>query len=100
MSCMIPIINLHKKWSIIPNKNDQRFVSECILRIINHKIKDDDKINIVKIINKLEKDGARGIILGCTDLPILLSNQRLNIPVINTMEILEDAAVNYLMNKI
>ena len=34
-----------KKWNIeliIPDEVDQRFVSECIIRIINNKVKDDD----------------------------------------------------------
>lgn len=90
-----------KKWNIdvvTPNQTDQHFVSECIIRIINHKVKDDDKKNMIKIIKKLEKDGARGIILGCTDLPLLLSDQDANIPVINTTQILEDSAVNNLIN--
>lgn len=86
--------------SITPDQPDQQFVSECILRIINNQIKDDDKIKMVKIIEKLEKEGARGIILGCTELPLLISDQDAKIPIINTTEILEDSSVNNLINKI
>lgn len=99
--------NLHanelSKWniaSIMPDDNSQCFVSECILRIINNKIKDDDKIRMIKIIEKMEKEGARGIILGCTELPLLISDQDANIPIINTTQILEDSSVNNLINKI
>ncbi len=92
-----------KKWnieSITPSEIDQNFVSECILRIINNKIKDNDKKKMIKIIEKLEKEGAGGIILGCTDLPLLISDQDANVPIINTTQILEDSSVNHLINKI
>jgi len=91
------------KWnieSITPNDTDQQFVSECIIRIINNQIRDNDKIRMIKIIEKLEKKGARGILLGCTDLPLLISDQDANIPIINTTQILEDSSVNKLINKI
>ncbi len=86
--------------STIPDEDSQRFVSECILKIINNQIKDDDKIRMIKIIEKLEKEGAEGIILGCTELPLLISDQDAKIPIINTTEILEDSSVNNLINKI
>lgn len=82
---------------IIPNETDQRFVSECIIRIINHQGRDDDLKAMIKIIEKLEKKGAMGIILGCTDLPLLLSDQDANILIINTTRVLEDAVVNHLV---
>ncbi len=83
---------------VLPNKQDQRFVSECIIRIINQQVKRDDKKRMVQIIEKLEKVGAGGIILGCTDLPLLLSGDDAGVPIINTMRILEDSAVNHLSN--
>jgi|ETNmetMinimDraft_2_1059921.scaffolds.fasta_scaffold96889_1 aspartate racemase len=92
-----------RKWnieSITPEDTSQHFVSECILRIINNQVKDNDKIRMIKIIKKLEKVGARGIILGCTELPLLISDQDANIPIINTTEILEDSSINNLINKI
>ncbi len=92
-----------KKWnieSITPVQSDQQFVSGCILRIINNNITKDDKKQMIKIIEKLEKGGARGIILGCTELSLLISDQDAKIPIINTTEILEDSSINNLINKI
>lgn len=82
---------------VIPNEADQHFVSECIIRIINNQGSDDDRKIIVEIIRKLEKEGATGIILGCTDLPLLLSGQDANIPIISTMRVLEDSAIKHLV---
>ena len=84
---------------VIPNQIDQRFVSECIVRIINNTINDDDKEKMIKIIKTLEKEGAQAIILGCTDLPLLISKFKSNVPIINTMELLENAAVSSLLGE-
>ena len=88
-----------KKWNIdivVPTQTDQDSVSECIIRIINHKVKDDDKKNLIKIIKKLENAGAEGIILGCTDLPLLINETDANLKIINTITVLEDASVEFL----
>ena len=49
---------------------------------------------MMQIITKLDKQGAEAIILGCTDLPLLVSKLPLILPVINTIEVLENAAIN------
>ena len=78
---------------IVPNNLDQSFISECIVRIINQKIKNTDKKKLLEIMNKLVKQGADGIILGCTDLPLLVNQLLLDVPLINTTEVLENIAV-------
>ncbi len=82
---------------VTPDQTDQTFVSKCILKIINHKVRNNDKARLIDIIKKLQKKDVQGIILGCTDLPLLLSDQDVNIPLINTTHILEDVAVNNLI---
>ena len=70
------------------------------MRIVNNDINEKDKKGMIAIIEKLEKRGAKGIVLGCTDLPLLLSDQDVDMPVINTTQILEDAAVDQLIGKL
>ena len=76
---------------VTPNSEDQKFISECILKIIKNTTSDNDKDRIVKIIKTF--NGIDGIILGCTDLPRFLSNLNLNIPIINTTAVLENATI-------
>ena len=52
----------------------------------------------IAIKNQLEKEGAEAVILGCTDLPILLSQVRVGLPLVDTMGILEDVAVEHLVS--
>ena len=83
--------------AIIPNQLDQIIISKCIQRIINNQTKETDKASILEIINKLKKKGAEAIILGCTELPILISKKEVNIQLINTLEILENSSVRKLL---
>ena len=83
---------------VLPEEKEQQFLSECIVRIVNSRSSEEDKTKLRKIIKKLEEKGVQGIILGCTDLPLIISKEDAITPIINTTAILEDAAVNKLLN--
>ena len=40
-----------------------------------------------------KQEKIQGIVLGCTDLPILLNQKDVNIPVFDTVEVLAEAAI-------
>lgn len=82
---------------VTPNSEDQQFISECILKIINNTANVNDRNRMVKIIKNF--NGINGVILGCTDLPRFLSNLSLNIPIISTTAVLENATVREMMKK-
>lgn len=42
------------------------------------------KEKLIKIINRLKDEGAQGVILGCTELGLLVKQEDLNIPVYDT----------------
>lgn len=46
------------------------------------------------IINKIKNNGAEGIILGCTELPILLSKKQYNIPLFDALNLHAFSAVD------
>jgi len=57
------------------------------------------KKEFLKIINRLRKeDGAQGVILGCTEIPLLIKQEDLDIPVFDTTAIHSAAAVEYSLN--
>jgi aspartate racemase len=51
-----------------------------------------------KIINRLAEQGAEGIILGCTEIPLLVHEEEGNIPLFDTTRIHAEAAVEYALN--
>jgi aspartate racemase len=85
---------------IIPSSNDRKVIHDIIynelcLGQINESSRDKYKI----IIEKLIKNGAEGIILGCTEIPLLINQKDLKIPIFDTTLIHCIAAVEYALNK-
>ncbi|HLD07044.1 MAG TPA: amino acid racemase [Candidatus Nanoarchaeia archaeon] len=82
---------------VAPDAREQAWISGCIIRIIHNRTRRDDKGRMRRIMRKLQRAGAEGIILGCTDLPLLISPQDSGIPIVNALEALERAAVKSLL---
>jgi aspartate racemase len=83
---------------LITPKN-QTAVDQAILNILAGKKLAQDKKALGIIVQEMEKRGAKGIVLGCTDLPILVKQKDLNIRAFNSLEILAEATINYSMQK-
>lgn len=72
---------------IILSNKDQRITEQVIRSVLAGKIKTNDRKKLVKLAEKLRENGAEGIILGCTELPLLFPKQ-FNLPVFDSIEIL------------
>lgn len=73
-----------------------------IMRIIEeeltfHILKDSSRAFYVKVIESLQKQGAQGVILGCTEIPLLIGQKDTDIPVFDTTELHALAALNIAM---
>ncbi|WP_243522186.1 aspartate/glutamate racemase family protein [Bacillus pseudomycoides] len=82
--------------TIIPEENERNFIHHVILHelskgIISHQSKD----RFLQIIQKLIKNGAEGILLGCTEIPLLISQKDLSIPVFDTAFLHAKTAVQF-----
>jgi aspartate racemase len=81
---------------IIPDKNEREIINNIIYKELSSgKIKSDSKEDLIKIINKLIRNKAGGIILGCTEIPLLINQNDLNHKIFNTTLIHAKAAVEY-----
>ncbi len=79
---------------IVPEENEQKLIHKVIYEeLILGNFSDESKIDFLKIIAHLIKRGAQGIILGCTEIPLLIKQEDVNVPVFNTMEIHVSEAV-------
>lgn len=85
---------------IFPDTSDQIHVTQIILNILAGTKYDADKERLKKIIENLQHNGAEAIVLACTDLPILLKQEDVDIPIFDTVEILAEATVQYALGKI
>ncbi len=58
-----------------------------IIRPVSHR-------TCLKVIHRLVEQGVEGVILGCTELPLLIQPNDLDIPLFNTTHLHAEAAVN------
>lgn len=86
----------HGIKTIIPEKTDRYFVHNVIFNELSHEIiKQSSKQEYVRIINKMVSSGAQGVILGCTEIPLLIKQEDVDIPVFDTTSIHAEAVVEY-----
>ncbi len=75
--------------------SDLNSVSDIIKRIISGKNTLEDKLFILKEIR--EMNDIEGVILGCTELPLIIGQKDLSIEVFDTLDILAERAVMEVM---
>ena len=87
--------------TIVPEKDEIELIDKIIFdEICSGIIKEFSKNKFLKIIEKMKVKGASGIILGCTEIPLLIQQKDVDIPVFNTLEIHAKAAVGFALNKL
>lgn len=83
---------------IVPNQEDQKLVNEVIFNELTfHIIKPESKRGYLEVIGRLQQEGAEGVILGCTEIPLLIKQEDSPIPVFDTTTIHAMAALEYAM---
>ena len=73
----------------VPENSERQLVAKRIYEELEKGIvKESTLTEFVDIINKMkERDGIEGIILGCTELPLLLNSENCPIPCFDSVEI-------------
>jgi len=81
---------------LLPEADDRERVNAIIFgELIAGLIRDQSRAEFVAIIRKLVAQGAEGIVLGCTEIPLLVREADVEIPLFNTTVIHAEAALNY-----
>jgi aspartate racemase len=79
--------------TIIPNEEDRNEIHNVIYNELSKgELKVASKKKYLKIIEKLIESGAEGIILGCTEIPLLINQKEVAVPVFDTTKIHANAA--------
>ena len=81
---------------IIPNEKDRKIIHQVIYQeLCLGNIKKSSKDRYIEIINKLIESGAEAVILGCTEIPLLIRQEDVKVPLYDTTAIHAEAAVEY-----
>ncbi|MEH6593608.1 MAG: amino acid racemase, partial [Halioglobus sp.] len=89
--------HLSNKYNIqvlVPEAEEQKIVHEVIFNeLCFGKILDASRDEYIRIINSLYARGAQAVILGCTEIALLVQQQHTSVPLYDTTEIHAAAAV-------
>lgn len=70
---------------IIPSAEDREYIHQTIFReLCQGKFTADSRKKYLAIITKLHQQGAQGVILGCTEIPLLVRQEDTELPLFNT----------------
>ncbi len=81
---------------VVPDMKDRKIIHDTIFNelCLGH-INEESRLEFVRIINSLENDGAEAIILGCTEIGLLVKQDDVSAVLYDTTEIHAKKAVEY-----
>lgn len=78
---------------IVPTENEQNYINKIIFdELVIGILKNESKNKLLKIIENYDVDG---VILGCTELPLILKQKDSDVKMLNTLKIHANAALSY-----
>ena len=84
---------------IVPDEKEKELVNQVIFEeLCLGKINDRSRKNYIKIIEGLISMGAEGIVLGCTEIPLLINKDDSSVPLFDTTYIHAMKAVEKAVN--
>lgn len=87
---------LHHIDVVIPHKHDRNVVHSIIYNeLVKGKIELSSRRVFQAVIDRLVKNGAQGIILGCTEIGLLVNQADSSVPLFDTTSIHAQAAVDF-----
>jgi len=79
---------------IIPKVEDRDVIHNCIYKeLVRGQFLPSSKREFQRIITDLKAQGAQGVILGCTEIPMLIQQDDVEIPVFDTTSLHVEAAL-------
>ena len=90
------LINKYNLQVLIPDEKERQIVHDIIYQeLCLGSIQKSSKDQFIKSINNLASHGARAVILGCTEISLLIKQEDVDVPLFDTTRIHAEAAVDY-----
>lgn len=85
---------------LVPDDSGRETVHRIIYNeLVLGEIKDASRQAYLDIIANLQNNGAEGVILGCTEIPLLVKQADVDLPIFDTTTIHAEAAVEWAIEK-
>jgi aspartate racemase len=81
---------------LVPDVKDRQYVNTVIYNeLVAGQIRDESRAGLLAVIRRLAERGAQGVILGCTEIPMLVTEADAAMPLFDTTAIHAEAALRY-----
>lgn len=81
---------------LVPTEANRQIVHDIIYNeLILGTFSDESRNAYQQVIGELANSGAEGVILGCTEIPLLIKQEDVSIPIFDTTRIHAEAAVRH-----
>ncbi len=78
---------------LVPEAEDRKSIDTIIYdELVRDVVTEDSKQACLRVIEELAENGAEGIVLGCTELPLLIHQADIDLPVFDTLTLHARAA--------
>lgn len=88
--------DVHMLRVLIPDEPEREIIHRVIYdELVAGEINERSKTKFLSIIQQLVTQGAQGVVLGCTEIPLLVKQADVTVPVFDTTAIHAAAAVDF-----
>lgn len=85
--------------TLIPDENDMLFINNSIYQEFSQgKFLPETRSRYLEIIDKLAEQGAQGVVMGCTEIPLLLKSADCRLPLFDTTLCHSLAAIDLILS--
>lgn len=86
---------------LVPNEKEQEYIHSKLMTEIEFGIfLEETRDGLLDIIKRMiDEDLIEGIILGCTELPLILTKDEFGIPFLNTTKIHVESIISYYLDR-
>jgi len=89
----------HGVEALVPPGKDREVVHEVIYgELVHGVVRDASRAAYVDMVQRLVADGAEGVVLGCTEIELLLGTDDVDVPVFATTRLHALAAVDFALS--
>lgn len=94
-----PLKKKHGLDVLVPECAGRSFVHQTIFdELCCGKFQDETREGYIKIIEELAGQGAEAIVLGCTEIGLLVRPEDVSVPLIDTVQVHVDLALDYILD--
>ncbi len=81
---------------ITPEKQERDFIHKSIMEeLLKEQFFPETQSRFISVMNNLKSKGAEGMILGCTEIPLLIKQRDFDLPIFSTLKIHANAIANF-----